>query len=246
MGISVKLVPENKVVSIDRDEARASDILAELGYSSEEAVVILNGRPVPEDSRVRQGDDVVVVRVLSGGSARCGKCGGEAVAYSRYMRMYLCSSHLVELVESKIRRALKRYGMVSRGDLVLVAISGGKDSSTLLGALAKLSRELGFSLLGFHIDLGIGDYSRRSLEASKLLAERAGVPMAVVSVAEITGMTIPELASKARRPVCSVCGLVKRYLINAAAVEAGASAVALGHNADDIIAYNMKSFIAQD
>jgi uncharacterized protein (TIGR00269 family) len=246
MGITVKLVPENRVVSIERDEARASDILAELGYSSEEAVVILNGRPVPEDHVVKRGDDVVVVRVLSGGAPRCGKCGAPAVTYSRYMRMHLCSRHLAELVESKVRRALKRYGMVSSGDLVLVAVSGGKDSSALLGSLARLSREVGFRLIGFHIDLGIGDYSRRSLEASRLLAQKLGVPLAVVSVREVTGMTIPELASRSRRPVCSVCGLVKRYLINAAAVEAGAAVVALGHNADDIVAYNMKSFITQD
>ncbi|MCE4613123.1 MAG: TIGR00269 family protein [Desulfurococcales archaeon] len=242
----MKLLPENKTIEISKDEARASEVLAELGYSSEEAVVLLNGKPVPEDHKIRRGDHVVVVRVLSGGSARCGKCGAIAVTYSRYARMYLCERHLVELVEGKVRRALKRYRMAGEGDRVLVAISGGKDSSAVLWALSRLSRELGFSLIGFHIDLGIGEYSKKSLDASRLLARKAGVPLVIVSVREVTGMTVPELASKSRRPVCSVCGLVKRYLINAAALEAGATVVALGHNADDMVAYNLKSFMSQD
>ncbi len=178
--------------------------------------------------------------------AKCSICGGPAVAYIRYQKRYLCDQHLVEYVESKIRRAISRYKMIRPGYRVLVPVSGGKDSATVLTALSKLSRELGFEVVALHIDLGIEDYSVKSKEASMKAASKLGVPLIVVSVREITGYTIPELARKARRPVCSVCGLVKRYIINLVAVELEADAVALGHNADDLAVYSMKSFITQD
>jgi len=68
----------------------------------------------------------------------------------------------------------------------------------------------------------------------------------VVDVEDVVGAPVHVLAARARRPVCSVCGLVKRYLINAVAVELGADYVAMGHNADDIIAYSVKEFMSQN
>lgn len=178
--------------------------------------------------------------------AKCSVCGKPAVAYIRYQRRYLCQVHLLEHVENKIRRAILRYKMIRPGYRVLVPVSGGKDSATTLSVLSKLSKELGFHVVAMHIDLGIGEYSRKSLKASREAASKLGVPLIIVSVKDITGYTIPELAKLTRRPVCSVCGLVKRYLINAVAVEIGADAVALGHNADDLTVYSMKSFMTQD
>lgn len=178
--------------------------------------------------------------------ARCSVCGAPAVAYVRAQRRHLCAAHYVEYVEGKVKRALRRYGMVSKGSLVLVSLSGGKDSAALLGALVRASREMGFRLVAMHIDLGIGEYSRKSREAVEAAVEKLGVPLIVVSVKDVLGVTVPELARRARRPVCSVCGMVKRYIANAVAVELGADALALGHNADDLAVYNMKSFINQD
>jgi len=178
--------------------------------------------------------------------AKCSLCGEPAVAYVRYQRRHLCARHYSEFVEGKVRRALKRYRMVGRGDIILVAVSGGKDSAAVLGVLAKLSREFRYRVVALHIDLGIGEYSRRSREAAVSLSDRLGVPLIVVDLKEAIGVTIPEIARMSRRPVCSVCGLVKRYVMNAVAVEVGASALALGHNADDLAVYNLKSFINQD
>ncbi|RLG87635.1 MAG: ATPase, partial [Thermoprotei archaeon] len=63
---------------------------------------------------------------------------------------------------------------------------------------------------------------------------------------DLVGRGVSDLARVSRRPPCSVCGIVKRYLINVASIELGVDAVALGHNADDIIAYTFKSFMLQD
>ena len=176
---------------------------------------------------------------------RCKLCGRPAIAYVRSMRAHLCESHFWEYFERRVMRILRRAG-VRRGSRVLVAVSGGKDSAAVLEALARLRGVVGFDMAALHIDLGIGDYSRASREAAVEAAAKAGVPIAVVDLREAIGMGIPELAMRARRPPCSVCGLVKRYIINAAAIEAGADYVAMGHNADDIVAYALKAFISQD
>ncbi len=178
--------------------------------------------------------------------ARCSLCGEPAVAYVRYQRRYFCSKHFIEFFEGKVGSTIRRYGMLGEGDLVLVAVSGGKDSAALLGVLQSLREEFKYDLIALHIDLGIGEYSRRSRESAVKLAEYLGVPALVIDLKEVLGAGIPELSRKSRRPPCSVCGLVKRYVINAAAVELGASKVALGHNADDLLSYSMKSFINQD
>ncbi len=178
--------------------------------------------------------------------ARCSLCGGQAVAYVRYARKYLCRDHYLEFVEGKVRRALNRYGMVGRGYRVLAAVSGGKDSSTALGALAALRGELGIELVALHIDLGIFDYSERSYDTALRITRDLGVPLIVVSLKDLLGLGIPELSRRGRRPPCSVCGMIKRYVTNAAAVEVEADAVALGHNADDLAVYNLKSFLSQD
>jgi uncharacterized protein (TIGR00269 family) len=105
---------------------------------------------------------------------------------------------------------------------------------------------LKFSLYVLHIDLGIGDYSAKSREAVSELVESLRLPSVFLSVKELLGMGIPELAVRARRPFCSVCGIVKRYLMNATAIELGADVVATGHNLDDIVAYAQKEFINQN
>ncbi len=65
--------------------------------------------------------------------------------------------------------------------------------------------------------------------------------MTVLDLREITGgLGITELAFRARRPPCSVYRMVKRYLLNAAAVDACVDAVALGYNADDMAVYALK------
>ena len=177
---------------------------------------------------------------------RCSICGGKAVAVIHYARLRLCRKHFMEFIERKVERAIRRYRLISNGQRVLAAVSGGKDSSTLLAVLSKLSSKLGFEVIALHINLGIGEYSEKSLRFVRDLARVLGARLVVIDVKEAIGYSIPELAARLRRPICSVCGLVKRYVINAAAIEARADVVALGHNLDDLVAYVLKEFLSQN
>ena len=178
--------------------------------------------------------------------ATCKLCGKRAVIRLRYARLVLCASHFTEYFERRVSRTLERYGLVKEGQLVLAAVSGGKDSAAMLAVLSMLAKDLGFEVAGIHLDLGLGAYSRASLEAARSLASKLGVKLAVVSVEKIVGATVPVLAKKSRRPVCSVCGAVKRYILNAAAVEVGADTVALGHTLSDMATYITKEFLRQN
>ena len=177
---------------------------------------------------------------------KCSRCGDKAVARIPYAKLTLCQRHFTEYINSRVLKTVKRYKLIKPGSRVLAAVSGGKDSTTMLAILNKLRSELNFELYTLHIDLGIGEYSRKSREVVDRLARRLNIPAIFLNVKEILGLSVPELAVKARRPYCSVCGIVKRYLMNATAVELNADVIATGHNLDDMVAYAQKEFLNQN
>ena len=178
---------------------------------------------------------------------RCAICGAPAVVYLRYARMALCREHFREHLLRRVEGVLRRAGLLRRGARIVTAVSGGKDSSTLLDLLAELSRRYGLQVYPLHIDLGIGEYSAHLRRAVERLVSRLGLPLILVEVRRVLrGDGVPEFARRAGRPTCSVCGMVKRYVMNAAAEALGADAIATGHNADDAIAYIVKAFIGRD
>ena len=160
---------------------------------------------------------------------RCSVCGREAVIRLRHAGLRLCPEHLVARVEKEVEGAIRRFRMFSHEERVLVAVSGGKDSLALWHILTKL----GYQADGLYIDLGIGGYSERSREVSQAFAEERGLTLHVVSLAGQLGATLDELTRIARGKPCSLCGTVKRYLMNRAAWEGGYQALATGHNLDD-------------
>ncbi|MHC1585912.1 MAG: TIGR00269 family protein, partial [Candidatus Syntropharchaeia archaeon] len=69
---------------------------------------------------------------------KCGKCEKEAIIYQRYSGMHLCSYHFKEDVERKVKRNIRKYSMIGKGEKIAVALSGGKDSSVLLYVLKRI------------------------------------------------------------------------------------------------------------
>lgn len=178
-------------------------------------------------------------------ATRCRLCTREALTRVTYARMWLCQEHYREFIASKVERTIRRYELLRPGERLLVAVSGGKDSAALLHVMAGLRERLGVELVAFHIDLGIGDYSAKSKEAAERLAKGLGIELIVFDLRREIGLGVPELFRRLRRAPCSVCGLVKRYIMNAAAVEIGAT-LATAHNADDIATYIIKNFLIQE
>ncbi|MCS7131331.1 MAG: hypothetical protein NZ934_01165, partial [Hadesarchaea archaeon] len=88
---------------------------------------------------------------------RCNHCGASAEIYLDYARLNLCPTCFKKFFEKKVRSTISKYGMIKPHDKVLVAASGGKDSSALLFALKHLYPDM--ELEALHINLGISGYS---------------------------------------------------------------------------------------
>ncbi|MBQ5661787.1 MAG: tRNA 2-thiocytidine(32) synthetase TtcA [Clostridia bacterium] len=136
----------------------------------------------------------------------------------------------IKRILSFTRRALDDYEMIRPGDRVAVGVSAGKDSLTLLCAMAELRRfyPVPFELVAVTIDMkaGEGDFS-----AIRALCEKLDVPYHVIPT-EISHIIFD--VRKEKNP-CSLCAKMRRGALHNAAKELGCNVVALGHHFDDAV-----------
>ena len=137
----------------------------------------------------------------------------------------------IKRVLSFTRRAIDDYHMIEEGDRIAVGVSGGKDSLTLLCALAALRRfyPIPFELCAISVDMGFeGGMDFAPIRA---LCEELDVPYHVVPT------QIYEIIFKVRQESnpCSLCAKMRRGVLHNAAKELGCNKVALGHHFDDVV-----------
>lgn len=158
---------------------------------------------------------------------KCSNCSEDSVFYVNWKGKNYCPKHFRSYFLAQIGTVLDRYGVSGK---IAVALSGGKDSSACLEALTHFER---IDVKAFHIDLGIGDYSKGSLKAAERICDYLGVDLTVLVLEDEFGVTIPKLSERENGKPCALCGMVKRYLINSYAYENGFDYVATGHNLSD-------------
>lgn len=136
----------------------------------------------------------------------------------------------LQRILSFTRRAAEDYDMISEGDRIAVGISGGKDSLTLLLALAEMRRfyPVHYELVGITVDMGFPDTDFSAIAA---FCEKAGVPYHVVKT-EIAHVIFD--VRKESNP-CSLCAKMRRGALHTAAKELGCNKIALGHHFDDAV-----------
>lgn len=160
---------------------------------------------------------------------KCRVCREPAVIDVRRHNANFCREHFLRLCRDQVTKAIDEFDMIRPGERVLVAVSGGKDSL----ALWDLLLELDVAADGLYIGLGIGEYSDESGDHARAFAHSRGATLVEVDLRERYGYDIPTGARAARRKPCSACGMSKRHVFDAAAIEGGYDAVATGHNLDD-------------
>lgn len=162
----------------------------------------------------------------------CTKCNNPAVVFQPYSGMYLCKEHLIDDVTRKVKRDIRKYN-IGRGTIA-VALSGGKDSSALLHLLHTiLAPNRGIRIVAITIDEGISGYRAKTIENASNLTSDLEIPHTIVSFKEAFGRTLDDLLKESDRPPCSVCGALRKNLLNRTAKQLGASHLAIGHNLDD-------------
>src|SRR5262249_13821107 len=148
-------------------------------------------------------------------AVKCRVCRGPAVIDVRRHNAAFCRDHFFRHCEEQVRRAIDSYRMLAPGERVLVAVSGGKDSLPLWDLLLRL----GYEADGLYLGLGIGEYSAESTFYARKQASELGRPLIEIDLADEYGYDIPRAAAATRRAPCGACGLSKRHLFNAAAID---------------------------
>lgn len=160
---------------------------------------------------------------------KCSECQEDAVIRVARRGKNYCANHFRRYFLAQVGGVLNKYRIEGE---VAVGVSGGKDSASCLEALTHFRR---VEVVPFHIDLGIGGYSRESLKHARKLAKKLGLELNTVDLKEEYGVTIPELERRGRGRICGLCGTIKRYLINRFAHENGLDYIATGRNLSDVV-----------
>jgi tRNA 2-thiocytidine biosynthesis protein TtcA len=128
-------------------------------------------------------------------------------------------------------KAIGDYNMVKDGDTVLVCMSGGKDSYTMLMMLLALQERapITFKIIAMNLDQKQPDFPKDILPT---YLEKLGVEYRIVEADtySVVKEKIPE-----GKTTCSLCSRLRRGIIYTTAKKLGATKIALGHHRDDIV-----------
>ena len=138
---------------------------------------------------------------------------------------------LVKRLQRNTGRAITDFNMIGDGDRVMVCLSGGKDSYTLLDMLMALQKcaPVQFDLIAVNLDQKQPGFPEKTLPG---YTEQLGVPFHVIEqdTYSVVRRVIPE-----GKATCGLCSRLRRGALYRFASENGATRIALGHHRDDII-----------
>ena len=154
--------------------------------------------------------------------------------------LMLISPHQKEFIEhNKLRKKLRRlvgraiadYKMIGEGDRVMVCLSGGKDSYTMLETLASLQRNAPVSFTLFAVNV---DQKQPGFPVDVLPTYLTARGMEHYVVNEDTYSIVKEKTPEGKT-FCPICARLRRGILYAATKKYGATKIALGHHLDDAV-----------
>jgi tRNA 2-thiocytidine biosynthesis protein TtcA len=156
---------------------------------------------------------------------------GQGVAVAAPLPLSGTKRRLAASLRGLVGKAIEDYAMIAAGDRVMVCLSGGKDSYTLLDMLLSLQRSapVKFSLVAVNLDQKQPDFPAHVLPG---YLRSLGVDYHIIEqdTYSVVKRLIPE-----GRTMCSLCSRMRRGALYRYAAENGITKVALGHHRDDIV-----------
>ena len=139
---------------------------------------------------------------------------------------------------SYTRKAVDEYQMIEEGDHIVIGISGGKDSLTLLYALHGLKRfyPKKFDITAITVDLGFDDFDLTPIQE---LCKEMDIPY-IIEKSDIYNILFN--IRKEKNP-CSLCAKMRKGALNDAIKKAGCNKIAYAHHKDDIVETMLLSLI---
>jgi uncharacterized protein (TIGR00269 family) len=172
---------------------------------------------------------------------KCTLCERNEPVFGRnYSGEKLCGRCFCKTVEDRVRKTIAKYGMLGPKDRIMVAVSGGKNSVTLLHTLSKIEKAFpGVELCTGTVDEGIREYRDEALRIAEENCRKLGVEHVITSFKELFGYGLDEIVTLLRKrdktglTPCSYCGVLRRKALNVMAREAGVDKLAIAHSLDD-------------
>ncbi|MEW5996735.1 MAG: TIGR00269 family protein [Candidatus Micrarchaeota archaeon] len=219
------------------------NLLKEYGICSQEVLVFTDGKLVPETSIAKKGQEVSIIYFKHGapqsGSAlhkqrkyeEC-ECGGIPVYYAPHIGRHFCKKHFLEYFEKKAKLEIRQKNLIKKNEKIALALSGGKDSFSMLHFLSHLKEALPFQFFAITIDEGVRGYREHTINRAKKFCKKLKVKHYIYTFGKEEGVTLDSLAKEGKAN-CSVCAVLRRRLLNSKARKLGASKLIIAHNLDD-------------
>ena len=136
--------------------------------------------------------------------------------------------------EKKVLKTIKNFNLFNKKNKILVAASGGKDSTAILYILKKYD----YNVEAITVDANISAYSKKNFENIKGFCKEQDIKLHIVCFQEEFGYSLCGLQSVlvskgVKFKSCTTCGVLRRYLINKKARLIKPNVVVTGHNLDD-------------
>ena len=150
-----------------------------------------------------------------------------------------------DYIFTRITNLISDYGLIKEGELIAVALSGGKDSVLTLHALKNYQQFLDFELIAISVDEGIKGYRQHGIDSAIDNAKLLDIELVQKSFKDEEGFCLDDIYGDFKS-ACIPCGVFRRNILNKTAYELGACKIATGHNLDDEIQSFLMSFARGD